>query len=216
MWVICDRPMKPNHNAKMCLWISQKPACRGRKNRHYHSRSNRATEKREHSRKPKRRIHDARDGRKGANRSELRLTRTKYKLKAGADPGEVKWVNFQPPTLFLSPPSFFLFFSSLKYWNNIWILWFLWFLWFLWLRWRRCVSDDWFYQSIYSFWAHKHTVKNSPQKLQQFAPHFKILDPHVPLHYCLLFGWYNSLLVALYWFSCPCKLNLMCRVKPSW
>ena len=44
-----------------------------------------------------------------------------------------------------------------------------------------CISDDWFYQSIYSFWAHKHTVKNSPQKLQQFTPHFKILDPRVDL-----------------------------------
>ena len=32
---------------------------------------------------------------------------------AGADPGEVKWVNFHPP--FSEPPSFF-FFLSLKYW----------------------------------------------------------------------------------------------------
>ena len=31
---------------------------------------------------------------------------------AGADPGEVKWVNFHPP--FSEPPSFF-FFLSLKY-----------------------------------------------------------------------------------------------------
>ena len=38
----------------------------------------------------------------------------------GADPGEVKWVNFHPP--FSEPPSFF-FFLSLKYWNNIWFLW---------------------------------------------------------------------------------------------
>ena len=28
-------------------------------------------------------------------------------LKTGADPGEVKWVNFHPP--FSEPPSFFLF-----------------------------------------------------------------------------------------------------------
>ena len=66
--------------------------------------------------------------------------------KAGA-PGEVKWVNFHPH--FSEPPSFFSF-LSLKYWNNIW------FLWFLWLRWRMYISDDRFYQSIYSFWAHKH------------------------------------------------------------
>ena len=82
---------------------------------------------------------------------------------SGADPGEVKWVNFYLP--FSEPPSFFFFFLSLKYWNNIW------FLWFLWLRWRMCISDDRFYQSIYSFWAHKHLnqalfllhyYKNSP------------------------------------------------------
>ena len=40
---------------------------------------------------------------------------------SGADPGEVKWVNFHPP--FSEPSSFFLFFLSLKYWNNIWFLW---------------------------------------------------------------------------------------------
>ena len=74
---------------------------------------------------------------------------------AGADPGEVKWVNFHPH--FLSPPSSF-FFLSLKYWNNIW------FLWFLWLRWKMCISDNWFYQSIDSFWAHKHTVQHVIQK----------------------------------------------------
>ena len=34
--------------------------------------------------------------------------------KAGADPGEVKWVNFHPP--FSEPPSFLFFFLSLKYW----------------------------------------------------------------------------------------------------
>ena len=35
-------------------------------------------------------------------------------IRAGADPGEVKWVNFHPPLFFLSPlPSFF--FLSLKY-----------------------------------------------------------------------------------------------------
>ena len=39
---------------------------------------------------------------------------------AGADPGEVKWVNFHP--LFSEPPPFF-FFLSLKYLNNIWFLW---------------------------------------------------------------------------------------------
>ena len=39
----------------------------------------------------------------------------------GADPGEVKWVNFHPP--FSEPPSFFFIFWSLKYWNNIWFLW---------------------------------------------------------------------------------------------
>ena len=39
---------------------------------------------------------------------------------AGADPGEVKRVNFHPP--FSEPPSFF-FFLSLKYWNNIWFFW---------------------------------------------------------------------------------------------
>ena len=38
----------------------------------------------------------------------------------GADPGEVKWVNFHP--LILSPLLSF-FFLSLKYWNNIWFLW---------------------------------------------------------------------------------------------
>ena len=59
--------------------------------------------------------------------------------------------EFSPP-LFLSPLLSF-FFLSLKYWNNIW------FLWFLWLRWRMCISDDWLYQSIYSFWAHKLTVE---------------------------------------------------------
>ena len=59
------------------------------------------------------------------------------------------WI-FTPP--FSEPPSFF-FFLSLKYWNNIW------FLWFLWLRWRMCISDDWLYQSIYPFWAHKLTVE---------------------------------------------------------
>ena len=58
-----------------------------------------------------------------------------------------------PPPLFLRPLLFF-FFLSLKYWNNIW------FLWFLWLRWRMCISDDRFYQSIYSFWAHKHAVQH--------------------------------------------------------
>ena len=34
---------------------------------------------------------------------------------SGADPGELKWVNFHPP--FSEPPSSF-FFLSLKYWNN--------------------------------------------------------------------------------------------------
>ena len=38
----------------------------------------------------------------------------------GADPGEVKWVNFHP--LFLSPLRF-SFFISLEYWNNIRFLW---------------------------------------------------------------------------------------------
>ena len=33
---------------------------------------------------------------------------------SGADPGEVKWVNFHPPPPFSEPPSFF-FFLSLKY-----------------------------------------------------------------------------------------------------
>ena len=61
-----------------------------------------------------------------------------HDVDAGADPGEVKWVNFHPP--FLSPLLSF-FFLSLKYRNNIW---------FLWLRWRMCISDNWFYQSIYS------------------------------------------------------------------
>ena len=42
----------------------------------------------------------------------------------GADPGEVKWVNFHPP--FSEPPSFFFFLSPLKYWNI-----------FLWSRWRK-------------------------------------------------------------------------------
>ena len=63
---------------------------------------------------------------------QQRKRRNKFKNKynAGADPGEVKWVNFRP--LFSEPPSFFFFFFlSLKYWNNIW------FLWFLWLRWRE-------------------------------------------------------------------------------
>ena len=62
---------------------------------------------------------------------QQRKRRNKFKNKynAGADPGEVKWVNFRP--LFSEPPSFFFFFLSLKYWNNIW------FLWFLWLRWRE-------------------------------------------------------------------------------
>ena len=45
-----------------------------------------------------------------------------FRISSGADPGEVKWVNFHPP--FPEPPSFF-FFLSLKYWNNIWFLWFL-------------------------------------------------------------------------------------------
>ena len=34
--------------------------------------------------------------------------------ESGADPGEVKWVNFHPPPPFSEPPSFF-FLSSLKY-----------------------------------------------------------------------------------------------------
>ena len=34
-------------------------------------------------------------------------------------------------------------------------------------------------QFVHAFWAHKHIVKNSPQKLQQFTPHFKILDPRL-------------------------------------
>ena len=41
---------------------------------------------------------------------------------AGAYPGEVKWVNFHPPPLFLSPLlSFFSYPSNI--WNNIWFLW---------------------------------------------------------------------------------------------
>ena len=128
-------------------------------------------------------------------------------FRRGSRGGEMGEFSPPPPPFLLSSLLSFFVSLSLKYRNNIW---------FLRLRWRMCISDDGFYQSIYSFRAHKHTVKNSPQKLQQFTPHFKILDPRVPLHYCLLFGWYNSLLVALYWFSCPCKLNLMCRVKPSW
>ena len=36
-------------------------------------------------------------------------------LWSGADPGEVKWVNFHPPPPFSELPSFFLFFLSLKY-----------------------------------------------------------------------------------------------------
>ena len=81
----------------------------------------------------------------------------KIQTVASADPGEVKRVNFYPP---FSEPLFFLFFFflSLKDWNNIW------FLWFVWLSWRMCISDDWFYQSIYSFWAHKHTVQQVIQK----------------------------------------------------
>ena len=39
---------------------------------------------------------------------------------AGADPGEVKWVNFHSP--FLSRLLSF-FFLSLRYWSNIWFLW---------------------------------------------------------------------------------------------
>ena len=99
-----------------------------------------------------------------------------------------------PPPLFVSPLLFF-FFLSLKYWNN------LWFLWFLWLRWRICISDDRFYQSIYSFWAHKHTVENVNYSSEinhadaqtsntstrlwfyyiiiKFTPHFKILNPRL-------------------------------------
>ena len=40
---------------------------------------------------------------------------------SGADPGEVKWVNFHPP--FSEPHFFFFIFLSLNYWNNIWFLW---------------------------------------------------------------------------------------------
>ena len=36
-----------------------------------------------------------------------------FHTMAGADPGEVKWVNFHPP--FSEPPSFFFIFLSLKY-----------------------------------------------------------------------------------------------------
>ena len=33
----------------------------------------------------------------------------KFVVTSGADPGEVKWVNFPPPPLFSEPPSFFFF-----------------------------------------------------------------------------------------------------------
>ena len=49
--------------------------------------------------------------------------------------------------LFLSP----LLSNFFSYPSNIEIIFD--FSWFLWLRWRMCISDDWFYQSIYSFWA---------------------------------------------------------------
>ena len=43
------------------------------------------------------------------------------KRDTGADPGEVKWVNFHP--LFSEPSFLFFYLLSLKYWNNIWFLW---------------------------------------------------------------------------------------------
>ena len=73
--VTCDHCGKPNHYAKMCLGKSQKPAGRGQGNRDYRSRSNGRSGKREDSKKPKHRIHDARDDRKGANKSGSRPTR---------------------------------------------------------------------------------------------------------------------------------------------
>ena len=51
--------------------------------------------------------------------SMVMCKRKEPRLSSGADPGEVKRVNFHPP--FSEPPSFCLFvFLSLKYWNNIW------------------------------------------------------------------------------------------------
>ena len=85
-------------------------------------------------------------------------------MHSGADPGEVKWVNFHPlPPFFWAP--FFLFFSlSLKYRNNFWFS----------LIEVENVHKRWLVLPInlfsHAFLAHKHTVKNSPQKLQQFTP----------------------------------------------
>ena len=75
MGVTCDHCGKPNHYAKMCLGKSQKPAGRGQGNRDHRSISNRPSGKREDSKKPKHRSHDARDDRKGANKSGSRPTR---------------------------------------------------------------------------------------------------------------------------------------------
>ena len=47
-----------------------------------------------------------------ANGSTTRFISIFVDVRTGADPGEVKWVNFHPP--FSEPPSFF-FFLSLKY-----------------------------------------------------------------------------------------------------
>ena len=75
MRVTCDHCGTPNHYAKICPRKSQKPAGRGQGNRDYRSRSNRPSEKSADSRKPKHRIHDAHDDRKGAKKSGSSPTR---------------------------------------------------------------------------------------------------------------------------------------------
>ena len=83
-----------------------------------------------------------------------------YERYAGADPGEVKRVNFHPP--FSEPPSLFLFFLSLKYWlvlihyykNSPPIL----------KSWIRACYDDGNKMQIEQHWVIPQTVPYSVQR----------------------------------------------------
>ena len=86
-------------------------------------------------------------------------------LRNGRDPDLKQIENtFKDPEdpPFSEPPSFFFFFLSLKYRNNIW---------FLWLRWRMCISDDCFYQSIYS------CILSPQTHCQKFTPKITTIHP---------------------------------------
>ena len=86
-----------------------------------------------------------------------RFTTSRYRncgRRRGSRGGETG--EFSPP--FFWAPFFLIYFLCLKYWNNIR------FLLISLIEVENGISDDWFYQSIYSFWAHKQTVQHVIQK----------------------------------------------------